>query len=90
MNRIVLKALSWETLAGLFCLGLAYLFFGHWDDCLVFTVVAFIFKLVLFYWHEKLWEITMFNDYEIPEEWDDYDEDDEANAFNITGNDPRQ
>lgn len=74
MNRIAWKALSWETLAGVFCLGLAYLFFGHLNECLVFTLVCFVFKLVLFYWHEKLWEGTMFIE---QEEWDDLEWDDD-------------
>ena len=76
MNRIAWKALSWETFSGLFCLGLAYLFFGHLSECLVFTALCFVFKLVLFYYHEKMWEGLMFT--EQVEEWDDDDFEDEA------------
>ena len=54
-KRSIAKALSWETFSNLVCLGLAYLIFGNLGGCLAFTAVCFVVKLVLFFYHEKLW-----------------------------------
>ena len=54
-RRSVLKALSWETFSNLVCFGLAYVMFGNLGGCAVFTAVCFIVKLILFYYHERLW-----------------------------------
>jgi len=55
-KRSWLKALSWEGLSNTVAFGLAYLFFGHAWDCLLFTVVIVALKIVGYYWHERIWE----------------------------------
>ena len=52
-KRSFAKALSWETFSNLVCFALAYAMFGNLGGCAVFTVICFIVKLVLFYWHER-------------------------------------
>lgn len=54
-KRSIAKALSWETFSNLVCLGLAYMVFGNFGGCAVFTAIAFVLKLVLFYYHERIW-----------------------------------
>ena len=45
----------WETFSNLVCGGLAYGWFGDLTSCAVFTLICFIVKLILFYYHERLW-----------------------------------
>jgi uncharacterized membrane protein len=54
-KRSIVKAISWESFSNLVCFGLAYLTFGNLGGCAVFTGVCFLVKLVLFYWHERVW-----------------------------------
>jgi uncharacterized membrane protein len=54
--RALLKALSWEISSTAIVGVLAWLMFGNLGMCLVFSVVAFIIKVVLYVLHEKLWE----------------------------------
>jgi uncharacterized membrane protein len=54
-KRSVAKAISWETFSNAVCLGLAYIMFGNFGGCLVFTGIAFLVKLVLFYYHDLIW-----------------------------------
>jgi uncharacterized membrane protein len=50
------KAVSWEVVSSVVCLGLAYICFGSIGSCLVFTGVTLLIKLVMFYYHEQIWE----------------------------------
>jgi adenylylsulfate kinase len=54
-KRSVVKAISWEFFGNLVCFGLAYATFGNIGGCAIFTAVCFLVKLVLFYYHERLW-----------------------------------
>jgi uncharacterized membrane protein len=54
-RRSIAKAVSWETFSNLVCFGLAYAMFGNIGGCVMFTAIAFVVKLVLFYWHERAW-----------------------------------
>ena len=54
-RRSIMKALSWETFSNLVCFGLAILMFGNIGGCAIFTGICFVVKLVLFYWHERVW-----------------------------------
>jgi adenylylsulfate kinase len=54
-KRSFVKALSWETFSNLVCFALAFAMFGNIGGCVVFTAIAFIVKLILFYGHERLW-----------------------------------
>jgi adenylylsulfate kinase len=55
VRRSFLKALSWETFSTLATMGLAYLIFGNWGSCLIFSLVCYLMKLALFTVHERLW-----------------------------------
>lgn len=54
-KRSFLKALSWETFSNLICFVLAIAMFGNIGGCVAFTILAFIVKLILYYWHERIW-----------------------------------
>lgn len=54
-KRSFAKAVSWESFSNLVCFALAYMTFGNLGGCAVFTLICFIVKLVLFYWHERAW-----------------------------------
>jgi adenylylsulfate kinase len=54
-KRSIAKAITWETFSSLVCFGLAYATFGNLGGCAVFTVVCFVVKLILFYYHERMW-----------------------------------
>jgi len=54
-RRTITKAVSWETFSNLVCGGLAYGWFGDFTSCAAFTLVCFAVKLLLFYWHERIW-----------------------------------
>ena len=54
-KRTVVKALSWETSSNLVCFGFAYAMFGNLGGCAIFTGTCFVVKLILFYYHERVW-----------------------------------
>ncbi len=54
-RRSIAKGLSFEVLSNLVCGLLAYEWFGNITSCVLFTLVCFIVKLILFYDHERLW-----------------------------------
>ena len=54
-KRSVAKAVTWETFSNLVCLALAYAMFGNFGSCLAFTGICFVVKLILFYYHERIW-----------------------------------
>jgi len=54
-KRSFIKGLSWETFSNLVCFTLAYAMFGNIGGCVMFTIIAFVVKLAMFYGHERLW-----------------------------------
>ena len=54
-SRTVIKATTYQLISNTVCLGLAYGMFGRFNDCLLFTGICFVMKLVLFYYHERTW-----------------------------------
>jgi len=54
-KRTIAKALTWESFSNLVCFGMAYAVFGNIGGCAVFTLVCFMVKLILFFFHERLW-----------------------------------
>ena len=76
-KRSIVKAISWETISNAICLGLAYLMFGNFGGCLLFTGVCFVLKLGLFYYHDRIWHQIPFGKrpvfIEQPETWHEND-----------------
>jgi adenylylsulfate kinase len=54
-KRTLVKGLSFEIVSNLVGLELAYLVFGNFGGCAIFTLVCFVVKLILFYYHERVW-----------------------------------
>jgi len=54
-KRTIAKAISCDSFSNLVCFGLAYATFGNLGGCAVFTGVCFLVKLILFYYHERMW-----------------------------------
>ncbi len=54
-GRAFVKGLSFEIVSNLVGLELAYLVFGNFGGCAIFTLVCFVVKLILFYYHERIW-----------------------------------
>jgi uncharacterized membrane protein len=54
-GRSFAKGFSWETFSNLVCFGMAYMMFGNLGGCAIFTLICFVVKLVLFYYHERIW-----------------------------------
>ncbi len=53
--RSIAKATSWETFSTLVVFVLALGMFGSLGICITFAVVSFFVKLILFYFHERIW-----------------------------------
>lgn len=54
-RRSVTKAISWETISTVVQFGLAYAMFGSVNMCIAFAFISFVVKLVMFYYHERVW-----------------------------------
>jgi uncharacterized membrane protein len=54
-KRSLAKALSWETTSTIATFGLAWIMFGQFGICVAFAGASFAMKLIMFYWHERLW-----------------------------------
>jgi len=54
-KRSIAKALSWETFSTLATFALAFGMFGNAGVCVAFAAVSFVMKLILFYYHERIW-----------------------------------
>ena len=54
-RRTLVKGLSFEVLSNLIGLWMAYLWFGNFCTCLTFTLICFVVKLILFFFHERAW-----------------------------------
>lgn len=55
--RSLLKALSWRVLATLTTASIAYVVTGQIDTALVIGGVEFGMKLVIYYVHERVWQL---------------------------------
>lgn len=55
-TRTVAKAIAWESISTAATLGLAFAMFGNIGSCILFSVIAYLMKLVLFYFHDRIWE----------------------------------
>jgi len=53
--RTFAKAISWEFISHVLTFLLALVVFGKIGMCLAFTVVSFLTKMILFYFHDRLW-----------------------------------
>lgn len=54
-KRSIAKAVCWETISNLVCFGLAIAMFGNVSGCAVFTLICFGLKLLMYYYHERVW-----------------------------------
>jgi uncharacterized membrane protein len=54
--RELLKAISFETLSTAATLLLSWWYFGDFNSCLIFNLIAFVLKLALYCVHERLWK----------------------------------
>jgi len=57
-KRSAIKALSWRALATLATGGIAYIFIGSIDVAIKISFVDVVFKLILYYFHERVWNLT--------------------------------
>lgn len=52
------KSITWRII-GIFILGgLAWLFTRNWQETTMITITFHVIRLVLYYFHERLWERT--------------------------------
>jgi uncharacterized membrane protein len=54
-KRSITKAVTWETFSTLATFGVAWVMFGEMGTCITFAAITFVMKLILFYFHERLW-----------------------------------
>ena len=54
-TKSLLKTFSWRTIATISTIGIAYLFTDNVEVALSIGVAEFIFKMVIFYIHERAW-----------------------------------
>lgn len=52
-RRSLLKGLSWEIISTIVTFGIAWLMFGHVVECVLFAVICFVVKSILYYLHER-------------------------------------
>lgn len=58
--RSILKAVTYRVLASLFLGIVAYIYTGEIDTSLIILSADFLFKIIFFYIHERLWEYIKF------------------------------
>ena len=56
-TRSILKGISWRIIATLTTISIAYLITGKLDFALEIGGIEVISKIVLYYFHERLWQI---------------------------------
>lgn len=54
-RRSLLKGLCWEIISTILTFGIAWLMFGHVAECILFAIICFVVKCVLYYAHERIW-----------------------------------
>lgn len=54
-RRSLLKGFCWEIISTVITFGVAWLMFGHAAECVLFAMVCFAVKFILFYLHERIW-----------------------------------
>ena len=55
--RSIVKTLTWRFTASLATFLLVYFIFGQWDKALGVAAVEVVLKLILYYGHERIWNI---------------------------------
>jgi len=53
--RSVLKTFSWRIVATVTTMAVAYVITGQATAAIAIGSVEFVLKLLLYYWHERLW-----------------------------------
>ena len=56
-SRSLLKALSWRITGTLATTAVAYAIIGEFKVAVVIGVVEFIMKFILYYGHERIWQL---------------------------------
>ncbi len=56
--RSVAKGISWRILASLTTMGLVFVFTGNFKIMFEVGVLEFIFKFLIYYFHERAWNIV--------------------------------
>lgn len=54
-KRSLVKAFSWESFSTASTMLLAFGLFGNLNLCLAFGFVSYFMKLIMFYYHERIW-----------------------------------
>ncbi len=54
-KRSLVKAFSWESFSTASTMLLAFGMFGNLDLCMVFGFISYLMKLIMFYYHERIW-----------------------------------
>lgn len=54
--RSLTKSFTWRALGVFILLPLTYLFTGKWESAALLTLVFHLIRMVLYYYHERLWE----------------------------------
>ena len=54
--RSWVKSFTWRILGVVILLPLTYIFTGAWESAAALTFVFHMLRMVLFYYHERLWE----------------------------------
>jgi len=63
--RSFIKGVSWETIGFIITLFAIYLIYGNFLSSLVFTLILTLFKVFLFFFHERLWKKIRWGKYHI-------------------------
>jgi uncharacterized membrane protein len=54
-RRSAVKALTWRSMSTVVTGLLAFTFFGSWETCGWLMLCDFVSKLLLYYYHERVW-----------------------------------
>jgi len=54
-KRIMVKAISWESISLVLTFLIAWLIFDELIVCGIFAVISFVVKIVVYYIHEQVW-----------------------------------
>ena len=66
-KRTLVKTLTWRLIAVLTTIGVVYLYYGNAKESIVVGGVANLFKMVLYYVHERIWNRVHFGRQKPPE-----------------------
>jgi len=65
-NRSILKAISWRTWATMTTAVIVFIFTGQFALALTIGLLEVIAKMVLYFFHERLWQKISYGKKEIP------------------------